>query len=159
MLARWMMMAVEGFTCVAGHLLLGRMGLVGEARMLLSVLRGVLAVLRVLGGMWRVLLWVLTVGWVLPVLRVCSVLWVLAVLGVLAVLVVGAAVLREVLRVGGAVAGVGLSRMGEGHLAAAARVVVWVTVGLVICQAVWSVDGATGRVLIGAGGVSLLGRI
>lgn len=94
---------VEGFTCVAGHLLLGRMGLVGEALMLLSVLRGVLAVLRVLGGMWRVLLWVLTVGWVLPVLRVCSVLWVLAVLtvlGVLAVLVVGAAVLREVLRVG-----------------------------------------------------------
>lgn len=90
----------EGFTCVAGHLLLGRMGLVGEALMLLSVLRGVLAVLRVLGGMWRVLLWVLTVGWVLPVLRVCSVLWVLAVLTVLGVLVVGAAVLREVLRVG-----------------------------------------------------------
>lgn len=153
---------VEAFTCVAGHLLLGRMGLVGEALMLLSVLRGVLAVLRVLGGMWRVLLWVLTVGWVLPVLRVCSMLWVLAVLtvlGVLAVLVVGAAVLREVLRVGGAVAGVGLSRMGEGHLAAAARMVVWVTVGLVICQAVRSADCATGGVLIGAGGVSLLGRI
>lgn len=144
---------MEGFTCVAGHLLLGRMGLVGEALMLLSVLRGVLAVLRVLGGMWRVLLWVLTVGRVLPVLRVCTVLWVLA------VLVVGAAVLREVLRVGGAVAGVGLSRMGEGHLAAAARMVVWVTVGLVICQAVGSADCATGGVLIGAGGVSLLGRI
>lgn len=165
MLARRTMMAVEGFTCVAGHLLLGRMGLVGEALMLLSVLRGVLAVLRVLGGMWRVLLWVLAVGWVLPVRSVCSVLWVLAVLAVLtvlavlAVLVVGAAVLREVLRVGWAVAGVGLSRMGEGHLAAAARVVVWVTVGLVICQAVRSVDGATGGVLIGAGGVSLLGRI
>lgn len=56
-------------------------------------------------------------------------------------------------------AGVGLSRMGEGHLAAAARMVVWVTVGLVICQAVRSADCATGGVLIGAGGVSLLGRI
>lgn len=49
--------------------------------------------------------------------------------------------------------------MGEGHLAAAGRMVVWVTVGLVICQAVRSADCATGGVLIGAGGVSLLGRI
>lgn len=96
------------------------MGLEGEALMLLSVLRRVLlAVLRVLGGVWRVLLWVLAVGWVLrwvlrvlgvrSVLRVLGVLWVLlvltvlAVLGVLAVLVVlvvGATVLREVLCVG-----------------------------------------------------------
>ena len=100
--------------------MLGRMGLEGEALMLLSVLRRVLlAVLRVLGGVWRVLLWVLAVGWVLrwvlpvlgvrSVLRVLGVLWVLlvltvlAVLGVLAVLVVlvvGATVLREVLCVG-----------------------------------------------------------
>lgn len=147
------------FTCVAGHLLLGRMGLVGEALVLLPVLRGVLAVLRVLGGVGRVLLRVLTVGRVLPVLRVCGVLWVLAVLAVLAVLVVGAGVLREVLRVGRAVAGVGLSRVGEGHLAAAAGVVVGVAVGLVICQAVRGADCATGGVLIGAGGVSLLGGI
>lgn len=96
----------RGLTCVAGHLLLGRMGLMGEALMLLSMLRRVLAVLRVLGRMWCVLLWVLGVLGVLPVLGVRSVLgvlWVrtvLAVLGVLAVLVVGAAVLREVLCVG-----------------------------------------------------------
>lgn len=44
------------------------MGLVGEALMLLPVLRRVLAVLRVLGGVWCVLLWVLAVGRVLPVL-------------------------------------------------------------------------------------------
>lgn len=131
-----------GLTCVAGHLLLGRMGLVGEALMLLSVLRRVLAVLRVLGGVWRVLLWVLAVGrvlrWVLPVLGVRSVLgvrWVLtvlAVLGVLAVLVVGAAVLREVLCVGRAVARVGLGRMGQGHLATVGGVAVGVAVGLVV---------------------------
>lgn len=115
------------------------MGLVGEALMLLSVLRRVLAVLRVLGGVWRVLLWVLAVGWVLrwvlPMLGVCSVLrvlWVLTVLGVLAVLVVGAAVLREVLCVGRAVARVGLGRMGQGHLATVGRVAVWVVVGLVV---------------------------
>lgn len=114
------------------------MGLVGEALMLLSVLRRVLAVLRVLGGVWRVLLRVLTVGWVLPVLRVCSVLgvlWVLivlTVLGVLAVLVVGAGVLREVLCVGRAVAGVGLGRMGQGHLATVGGVAVGVVVGLVV---------------------------
>lgn len=127
------------------------MGLVGEALVLLSVLRRVLAVLRVLGGVWRVLLWVLAVGrvlrWVLPVLgvrtvlgmlRVLLVLWVLtvlAVLGVLAVLVVlvvGATVLREVLCVGGAVARVGLGRMGQGDLATAGRVAVGVVVGLVV---------------------------
>lgn len=121
------------------------MGLVGEALMLLSVLRRVLAVLRVLGGVWRVLLWVLAVGrvlrWVLPVLGVRSVLgvlWVLtvlAVLGVLAVLVVlvvGAAVLREVLCVGRAVARVGLGRMGQGHLATVGGVAVGVAVGLVV---------------------------
>lgn len=121
------------------------MGLVGEALMLLSVLRRVLAVLRVLGGVWRVLLRVLAVGrvlrWVLPVLGVRSVLgvlWVLtvlAVLGVLAVLVVlvvGAAVLREVLCVGRAVAGVGLGRMGQGHLATVGGVAVGVAVGLVV---------------------------
>lgn len=111
------------------------MGLVGEALMLLSMLRRVLAVLRVLGGVWRVLLWVLTVGWVLPVLGVCSmlgVLTVLTVLGVLAVLVVGATVLRKMLCVGRAVAGVGLGRMGQGHLATVGRVAVGVAVGLVV---------------------------
>lgn len=127
------------------------MGLVGEALVLLSVLRRVLAVLRVLGGVWRVLLWVLAVGWVLRrvlpvlgvrtvlgVLRVLLVLWVLtvlAVLGVLAVLVVlvvGSAVLREVLCVGGAVAGVGLGGMGQGHLATVGGVAVGVVVGLVV---------------------------
>lgn len=118
------------------------MGLVGEALVLLSVLRRVLAVLRVLGGVWRVLLWVLAVGrvlrWVLPVLGVRSVLgvlWVLtvlAVLGVLAVLVVGAAVLREVLCVGRAVAGVGLGGVGQGHLATVGGVAVGVVVGLVV---------------------------
>lgn len=129
----------EGLTCVAGHLLLGRMGLMGEALMLLSVLGRMLAVLRVLGGMWRVLLWVLAVGWVLrwvlPVLGVRSVLWVLtvlAVLGVLVVLVVGAAMLREVLCVGRAVARVGLGRMGQGHLATVGGVAVGVAVGLVV---------------------------
>lgn len=96
----------EGLTCVAGHLLLGGMGLVGEALVLLSVLSRVLTVLRVLGGVRRVLLRVLAVGRVLPVLGVLRVngvlrvLRVLRVLTVLAVLVVGAAVLREVLRVG-----------------------------------------------------------
>lgn len=111
------------------------MGLVGEALMLLSVLRRVLAVLRVLRGVWRVLLRVLTVGRVLPVLGVRSVLGVLTVLtvlGVLAVLVVGAAVLREMLRVRRAVAGVGLGRMGQGHLATVGRVAVGVAVGLVV---------------------------
>lgn len=96
-------MRTEGLTCVAGHLLLGGMGLVGEALVLLSVLSRVLTVLRVLGGVRRVLLRVLAVGRVLPVLgvlRVNGVLRVLSVLTVLVVLVVGAAVLREVLCVG-----------------------------------------------------------
>lgn len=103
--------------------------------MLLSVLRRVLAVLRVLGGVWRVLLRVLTVGWVLPMLGMCSmlrVLWVLTVLSMLAVLVMGAAVLREVLCVGRAMAGVGLGRMGQGHLATVGRVAVGVAVRLVV---------------------------
>lgn len=114
--------------------------------MLLSMLRRVLAVLRVLGGVWRVLLWVLAVGWmlwwVLPMLGVCSVLGVLGVLGVLLVLTVLAvlgvlvmlvvAVLREVLCVGRAVAGVGLGRMGQGHLATIGGVAVGVVVGLVV---------------------------
>lgn len=120
------------------------MGLVGEALVLLRVL----AVLRVLGGVWRVLLRVLAVGlvlrWMLPVLGVRSVLGmlgvllvltvlaVLAVLGVLAVLVVRAPVLREVLRVGRAVAGVGLGRVGQGNLAAVGGVAVGVVVGLVV---------------------------
>lgn len=122
----------DGLTCVTGHLLLGRMGLVGKALMLLSMLRRVLVVLRVLGGVWRVLLWVLTVGWVLPMLGVCSVLRVLRVLSVLAVLVMGAGVLREVLCVGRAMAGVGLGRMGQGHLATVGRVAVGVAVRLVV---------------------------
>lgn len=137
--------------------------------MLLSVLLWVLAVLRVLGGVWRMLLRVLAVGrvlrWVLPMLGVCSVLrvlWVLtvlAVLGVLAVLVVGAAVLREVLCVGRAVAGMALGRVRQGHLATVGRVAVRVVVGLVVGQTVLSADGTTGRVLIGAGGVGLLGGV
>lgn len=107
--------------------------------MLLSVLLWVLAVLRMLGGVWRVLLWVLAVGrvlrWVLSMLGVRSVLrvlTVLAVLGVLAVLVVGAAMLREVLCVGRAVAGMALGRVGQGHLATIGGVVVGVVVGLVV---------------------------
>lgn len=108
------------------------MGLVGEALMLLSVLRRVLAVLCVLGGVWRVLLWVLTVGWVLPVLGVCTMLGVLTVLTVLGVLAVGATVLRKMLCVGRAVTGVGLGRMGQGHLATVGRVAVGVAVGLVV---------------------------
>lgn len=99
-------------TRVAGHLLLGGMGLVGEALVLLSVLRGVLAVLCVLGRVLRVLLLGLAVGRVLrgvmPVLGVCGMLWMLA---VLAVLVVRATVRGEVLCVGRAVAGVGLGGM------------------------------------------------
>ena len=56
-------------------------------------------------------------------------------------------------------AGVGLGRMGQGHLATVGGVVVGVVVGLVVRQAVLGADGATGGVLIGAGGVGLLGRI
>lgn len=104
--------------------------------MLLSVLRRVLAVLRVLGGVRRVLLRVLAVGrvlrWVLPVLGVRDVLRVLTVLAVLGVLAVGPAVLREVLCVGRAVAGVGLGGMGQGHLATVGGVAVGVAVGLVV---------------------------
>jgi hypothetical protein len=56
-----------GLTCVAGHLLLGRMGLVSQAlvllggvlAVLLGMLGGVRGVLCVLGGVRRVLLWVL----------------------------------------------------------------------------------------------------
>lgn len=128
--------------------MLGRMGLVGEALVLLSMLRRVLAVLCVLRGVWRVLLRVLAVGlvlrWMLPVLGVRSmlrmlgvllVLWVLtvlAVLGVLAVLVVRAPVLREVLRMGRAVARVGLGRMGQGNLTTVGGVAVRVVVRLVV---------------------------
>lgn len=124
------------------------MGLVGEALVLLSMLRRVLAVLCVLRGVWRVLLRVLAVGlvlrWMLPVLGVRSmlrmlgvllVLWVLtvlAVLGVLAVLVVRAPVLREVLRMGRAVARVGLGRMGQGNLTTVGGVAVRVVVRLVV---------------------------
>lgn len=125
--------------------MLGRMGLVGEALVLLSMLRRVLAVLCVLRGVWRVLLRVLAVGlvlrWMLPVLGVRSmlrmlgvllVLTVLAVLGVLAVLVVRAPVLREVLRMGRAVARVGLGRMGQGNLTTVGGVAVRVAVRLVV---------------------------
>lgn len=67
--------------------MLGRMGLVGEALVLLSMLRRVLAVLCVLRGVWRVLLRVLAVGlvlrWMLPVLGVRSMLRMLGVLLVL----------------------------------------------------------------------------
>lgn len=128
--------------------MLGRMGLVGEALVLLSMLRRVLAVLCVLRGVWRVLLRVLAVGlvlrWMLPVLGVRSmlgmlgvllVLWVLtvlAVLSVLAVLVVRASVLREVLRMGRAVARVGLGRMGQGNLTTVGGVAVRVAVRLVV---------------------------
>lgn len=127
------------------------MGLVGEALVLLSMLLRVLAVLCVLRGVWRVLLRVLAVGlvlrWMLPVLGVRSmlrmlgvllVLWVLtvlAVLGVLAVLVVlvvRAPVLREVLRMGRAVARVGLGRMGQGNLTTVGGVAVRVVVRLVV---------------------------
>jgi len=72
---------------------------------------------------------------------------------------VGAAVLREVLCVGGAVARVGLGRMGKGHLATVGRVAVGLAVGLAVGQAVLSANGATGGVLIGAGGVGLLGGV
>ena len=69
---------------------------------------------------------------VLGMLWVLTVLAVLGVLAVLVVLVVGAAVLREVLCVGRAVAGVGLGRMGQGHLATVGGVAVGVIVGLVV---------------------------
>lgn len=156
-----------GLTRVAGHLLLGRMGLVSQAlvlllggvlAVLLGMLGGVRGVLCVLGGVRRVLLRVLGVRGVLPMLRVWRVLWVLGVLAVLAMLVVWAmlAVLGEVLCVGRAVARVGvlareLGRVGQGHLATAA--------GVVVCQAVLGADCATGGVLIGAGGMGLLGRL
>lgn len=52
-------------TRAAGHLLLGGMGLVGEALVLLPVLRGVLAVLCVLGRVLCVRLLGLAVGRVL----------------------------------------------------------------------------------------------
>lgn len=125
--------------------MLGRMGLVGEALVLLSMLRRVLAVLCVLRGVWRVLLRVLAVGlvlrWMLPVLGVRSmlgmlgvllVLWVLTVLAVLGVLAVRAPVLREVLRMGRAVARVGLGRMGQGNLTTVGGVAVRVAVRLVV---------------------------
>lgn len=147
--------------------MLGRMGLVSQAlvlllggvlAVLLGMLGGVRGVLCVLGGVRRVLLRVLGVRGVLPMLRVWRVLWVLGVLAVLAMLVVWAmlAVLGEVLCVGRAVARVGvlareLGRVGQGHLATAA--------GVVVCQAVLGADCATGGVLIGAGGMGLLGRL
>lgn len=138
------------------------MALVGEALVLLAVLRRVLAVLRVLGGVWRVLLRVLAVGRVLR--RVRAVLGVRSVLRVLLVLVLCVLAVRsmlvvlgvgEVLRVRGAVARVRLGGVRQGHLATAARVVVGMAVG----QAVLSANGATGGVLIGAGRVCLLGGI
>lgn len=142
-----------GLTRVAGHLLLGRMGLVSQSLMLL--LGGVLGVLCVLGGVLGVLLLgvLRLVRTMLGVCRVMGVLWVL-VLGVLGVLVVWA-VLGDVLCVGRAMARVGvldgeLGRVGQRHLATAT--------GVVVCQAVLGADGATGGVLIGAGGVGLLGR-
>lgn len=134
--------------------MLGRMGLVSQSLMLL--LGGVLGVLCVLGGVLGVLLLgvLRLVRTMLGVCRVMGVLWVL-VLGVLGVLVVWA-VLGDVLCVGRAMARVGvldgeLGRVGQRHLATAT--------GVVVCQAVLGADGATGGVLIGAGGMGLLGRL
>lgn len=116
-------------TGVALHLLLGRMGLMGQIR-----------VLRLL-----------TVGLVLAVL---AVLGMLAVLRVLAVLGVGA-VLGEVLSVGGVVGG--MRRVGKRHLATAVGDAVGVRVSdavLVVVRV--AADGAAGGVLVRAGGVGLL---
>lgn len=165
----------------------------GQALVLRSVCLWVLWVLGVLRGvLWVgwVLLWVSRVSCVSRVLGVSSVLGVprvlrvllmglvvlavpvlvvlvmVVVLVVLIVLVVGAAVRREVLRMGRDVSRVGLSRVslggvGQGHLAAAGVLVVVgvVVVGLVVGEAVLGADGAARGVLIGAGRVRLLGRV
>lgn len=128
-------------TCVAGHLLLGRMGLMREILVLLWLL-GVLAVLRV-----SLVLSVCCVR----MLAVCCV-WVLAVLAVAV-----RPVLREV-RVRGAVAGV--RRVGQGHLGAAVGDAVRVRVGDAVLTRVWvCADGAAWGVLVRAGGVALLRRL
>lgn len=155
----------------------------GQTLVLRSV--GLLWVLWVLRGVWGVLwvggvlLWVSCVSRVLgvsSVLRVprvrmglvvlavpvLVVLVVLVMMVVLVVLVVGAGVRWEVLLwVGGDVSGVGLSWVGQGHLAAVGVLVVVgvVVVGLVVGETVLGADGAARGVLIGAGRVRLLGRV
>lgn len=132
----WQMQILTG---VALHLLLGRMGLMGQVLVLV------------------LLLLLLTVGLVLAVLTVLAVLGMLAVLRVLAVLGVGA-MLGEVLSVGRVVGG--MRRVGKRHLATAVGDAVGVRVSdavLVVVRV--AADGAAGGVLIGAGGVGLLGGL